>query len=244
MPNNGLQGARPFRGVDPEPSYDDLAGTLGALASPPRLALLRALRTPQALNEIRLEVGSPAADGTRLASRQAVAHHLDALLDQRLVRRMSEGATTRGALYMLDHQRLFALVDEVRGLARLRPAFSELDAGGTIATGSSDSARLPPRPRLVVGFGRDTGVGYALPIEGSAARIGRAPECEVCLDYDPYLSGVHATIARAEGSFVLRDNASRNGTWLNWTRVPSGAATPLAPGDLITVGRCVLSFQP
>ncbi|HWH08930.1 MAG TPA: helix-turn-helix domain-containing protein, partial [Candidatus Thermoplasmatota archaeon] len=60
-----------------------LATTLAALANPVRLAILRQLRTPRALGDIRVLSDEPRGPGEpdRPLSRQAVRQHLDRLLD-------------------------------------------------------------------------------------------------------------------------------------------------------------------
>lgn len=45
-------------------------------------------------------------------------------------------------------------------------------------------------------------------------QLGRSPECDVCLDY-PMISARHARIVEENGSYIIEDLNSRNGTALN-----------------------------
>jgi len=73
--------------------------------------------------------------------------------------------------------------------------------------------------------------------------IGRARECKIQLLHDPELSRVHCTVQRqSDGSFVLVDEGSTNGTFLNDQRV-ANEERPLQDGDRIRVGTTVLVFH-
>lgn len=219
----------------------DLAEQLAALASVPRLALLHALRTPHELHDIRI-----AAEGSgRPLSRQTVTHHIEHLQRLGLVRSGPDGpggATT----YLLDHARLFALVDDLRQLARIRPLVTR-DAvpDGTMPGPGQDEARLPAPPRLAVVYGREDGQGFSLAgAPGTVWRLGRSAPCEVRLDHDPYASSANSAVERTADGYVLSDlPGNRNGTWLNWSRIPSGRSVPLQSGDVVTVGRTHLAFK-
>lgn len=227
--------------------FDALAKNLETLASSTRLEILHALRAPRALHEIRVtpSLSREGESDDRPLSRQAVSRHLEVLLDAGLVRRIEGGDRARGDGFVLSHERLFAVVDEMRSLAKLRPLGAEPSVGETVAREGAGDPRLPDGPRLLVAFGRDDGLAFPLASSvGSRSRIGRAPACEVRLDYDPFLSSEHAAVERAASGFVIHDLASRNGTLVNWAKLPSRGSRALAPGDLLTVGRTVLAFQP
>lgn len=233
---------------DPHEGLEPMARDLEVLASPTRLELLHVLREPRPLHEIRVHA-SRSRTGERIGrpiSRQAVTRHLEVLQEADLVRRLPGEGGREGDRYLLNHEHVFALVDEVRNLAKLRPlARDGLEPGRTLARGEADAPKLPPGPRLLVAYGRDDGVSFSLDgPPGTRWRIGRAPGSEVHLDYDPYLSGTHAILDRDEHGIVLRDSESRNGTWVNWRRLAHDQVRILAPGDLLTVGRSLLVFQP
>ena len=52
----------------------------------------------------------------------------------------------------------------------------------------------------------------------------------------------HAAVCRNESDCSLRDENSRNGTYLNGDRLDQGASAPLASGDQITLGQTTLRF--
>lgn len=224
-----------------------LAHHLEALGSVTRLELLQALRTPKALHEIRLSP-SPSRGAERPGrpmSRQAVKGHLVQLESLGLVRRKSIHAGAGGDVYMLNHERLFATTDEFRNLAKLRPLFAQSGTPEeTMVGGATGNVPLPAPPRLMVAYGRDDGVAYALHgPAGTRWTLGRGPSCAIRLDYDPYLSGEHCVIVREERRFELLDGGSKNGTWLNWARLRAGEPQALTGGDLISVGRSTLVFR-
>ncbi|HXK20051.1 MAG TPA: ATP-binding protein, partial [Polyangiaceae bacterium] len=95
----------------------------------------------------------------------------------------------------------------------------------------------PSAVRLAVVEG--PAVGQEFKIEGSAT-IGRSPEATVMVD-DPGVSRLHARIRRNEGGgFEVEDLGSKNGTFVNGTRIEHALANL---GDKIRVGpRVVLSL--
>jgi sigma-B regulation protein RsbU (phosphoserine phosphatase) len=81
---------------------------------------------------------------------------------------------------------------------------------------------------LVKGF--NPGVRFEL--DGDRAVIGRSADCEVPLDV-PAVSRRHAAILRELGNFFVEDLQSRNGTFLNGTRIAQRA--PLGEGDQLVI---------
>jgi len=227
--------------VDATGRYDDLARLLEALASPTRLAILHQLRVPHLLSDIRVQPSLTRAgeNPTRPLSRQTVTHHVEQLAQIGLLHKvpMPEG----GAGYAIHQASLFALLDEVRRLAKLRSVIPD-DPSETIVQRETPAIRLPSGPRLVVAYGREDGAAFGL--DGDRWRVGRGAGCEIRLDHDPWISGEHATIERAASGFVLTDQHSRNGTWVDWQRVTPGRPIALGPGALVMVGRTLLVLQP
>ena len=76
---------------------------------------------------------------------------------------------------------------------------------------------------------------------GLKTRIGREHENDLILT-DPRASRFHALIHLVEGQWVVRDEGSINGTFVNDKKVSGGQ--PLKPGDRITLGDTELVFQP
>jgi DNA-binding NtrC family response regulator len=74
---------------------------------------------------------------------------------------------------------------------------------------------------------------------GDRCTIGRDPACEVVLA-DPFVSHRHVRIERRGGSFMLRDLQSRNGTFLNGTKIVESALTI---GDKLKIGESVFIFS-
>jgi serine phosphatase RsbU (regulator of sigma subunit)/pSer/pThr/pTyr-binding forkhead associated (FHA) protein len=78
------------------------------------------------------------------------------------------------------------------------------------------------------------GSNERLAAESARVEIGRARECQVAVA-DPMLSRRHAVLYEdGEGRWWVEDLGSRNGTWLNGSRVEG--AQRLGNGDLIEVG--------
>ena len=79
-------------------------------------------------------------------------------------------------------------------------------------------------PALVVraGGGR---AGESFKPAGPRTRIGRSPDCEIFLD-DVTVSRNHAVLVEEGGKFVVEDQGSLNGTFVNRKRIDSGAARP------------------
>jgi hypothetical protein len=92
-------------------------------------------------------------------------------------------------------------------------------------------------PALVVrsGGGR---TGETFHPEGERTLIGRSPDCDVFLD-DVTVSRKHAVLTNREGRFVIEDQGSLNGTYVNRKRIESAE---LEDGDELQVGKYRLTF--
>jgi hypothetical protein len=72
--------------------------------------------------------------------------------------------------------------------------------------------------------------------------LGRAPGSDLEISWDPRVSSIHAHLERRGPGWVIDDDGmSRNGTFVNGTRV-RGQRT-LKDGDVIQVGNTVLGFR-
>src|SRR6185503_5920036 len=97
-----------------------------------------------------------------------------------------------------------------------------------------------PRPAEARAYGLTllaAGSGRRFEARGSRMRLGRGRECEVqaAESNDRVVSRVHAELTvGAGGGLTLRDAESRNGTFLNGTRVT--APVPIRIGDKIMLG--------
>lgn len=70
--------------------------------------------------------------------------------------------------------------------------------------------------------------------------IGRSPGCTVVID-DHYVSSVHSRIFRRDGSWMIEDSGSTNGTYLNKRKVTG--PTVVHRGDQIQVGNMVMELR-
>lgn len=222
----------------------ELEPLLKVLANFNRLRLLEELQTPKRYAELDLQPSRDDQWGSdaRPISRQAVRGHLEALMDIGVVNEIREPGGPPA--YVVNHSRLFALVEQLRQIATVRPS---LEAGGeTIDLPHRSSPSGPTGPHLLLARGVEEGRGFPLAAtrgEGGWT-IGRRRGVAVCLDYDPFVSSEHARVVAKDGRFVLTDiPGNRNGTWLNYRRLARGAAAPLSPGDVIGAGKSLLVFR-
>jgi len=79
-----------------------------------------------------------------------------------------------------------------------------------------------------------------LEVDREAVSIGRAQGNDVTVA-DPNCSSRHATIERAGESFVIRDEGSKNGTFVNGRRIECPAV--LSAGDEIALGSTTVTFD-
>jgi hypothetical protein len=77
------------------------------------------------------------------------------------------------------------------------------------------------------------------PLSKPVVTLGRLADCDVVLS-DPGASRRHAEIRRQDGSYVIIDLGSTNGTMVNEATVDERL---LEEGDRITIGRSVLEFR-
>lgn len=95
----------------------------------------------------------------------------------------------------------------------------------------------PASAALTVLRGSQAGASYALGDE--PVTIGRSPQCTVFLN-DMTVSRSHAVVEREGDAYVIRDENSFNGVWINNANVE---AKVLAPGDLIQIGSFCLRYD-
>jgi hypothetical protein len=92
-------------------------------------------------------------------------------------------------------------------------------------------------PALVVrsGGGRQ---GETFHPQGDSTTIGRSPDCGIFLD-DVTVSRRHAVLLQENGRFVIEDQGSLNGTFVNRKRVDRAQ---LSDGDELQIGKYRLTF--
>lgn len=79
-----------------------------------------------------------------------------------------------------------------------------------------------------------------IPLDTAQVTIGRAPDSTLVID-DDYASSRHARIYLSEGSWVVEDLGSTNGTWIERTRITQ--PTVLPPGAPLRIGRTTMQLR-
>jgi FHA domain/zinc-ribbon domain len=92
-------------------------------------------------------------------------------------------------------------------------------------------------PALVVRSGGGRAGEHFVPSDDSTT-IGRSPDCDIFLD-DVTVSRRHAVLRRRDGAFVIEDQGSLNGTFVNRHRIESAELTD---GDELQIGKYRLTF--
>jgi hypothetical protein len=125
----------------------------------------------------------------------------------------------------------------VRGVAQNSPAKTLEDLLSTLDEKSKEIAReitqsSGDKAMVVIARGPQKGSRFLITAEGVS--IGRSTESAIFLD-DVTVSRSHAQIKREEsGSFILIDNSSLNGTYLNNISIQKNV---LKSGDEIQIGK-------
>lgn len=82
--------------------------------------------------------------------------------------------------------------------------------------------------------------GQELVLRGDEVHIGRSPDCDIRLE-DDLVSWKHAILSYSNGQYVLYDQDSTNGTWVNGQRI---AQAVVRPGmDQIRIGPSVFVLK-
>ena len=138
---------------------------------------------------------------------------------------------------------LLADVAERVGIAFEAPPRAELREGAEmvagaveIATEEDDAAR--DRSAYVLRMLGGIASESEFRING-AARVGRSPESDVHLP-DPSVSRNHALVDVQNGSLIVHDAGSTNGTYVNRERIDSAV---LKTGDVVAFGKAELRVE-
>ncbi len=84
------------------------------------------------------------------------------------------------------------------------------------------------------------GEDYSIPLKKDRISIGRSADNDINIP-DPFCSGHHAYICPSEEGWAVRDNASKNGTFLNGKKIK--AEVELKKGDEVLVGSTRIIFD-
>jgi len=107
----------------------------------------------------------------------------------------------------------------------------------TIEVEARELPSTPPPPSITLTMRKGPKPGQQFTFIQDTIAIGRRDDNDVVID-DPQISRRHTSLSWEEGTFVLRDLGSANGTFLNATRITEPHA--LREGDAIGLGSDVL----
>lgn len=212
-----------------ETETDALARAFSVLSTPTRVALVDLLRAPAHVTDLAESLG---------ISRQAVAKHLDVLVEAGLV---EARPGRRGFLPALEYQAsasgVFAFKEGVLQLAVPRGP-----DGGTLVAKAEEGAPRPPAPALLVVHGARR--GEWIPLRGGHSwSLGREDVNDIVLAWDPFASARHALVARDGSEWTVMDLAARNRTLLNFAPIPMNRPVRAYDGDVLVVGRSVFTLR-
>lgn len=131
--------------------------------------------------------------------------------------------TLLALLYVFVYRMVRAIILDLRGGRPPAPARS------------ARARRGGPAKVLVHGGGKSSTHRLS-----GTLQIGRGVGCQIRLE-DTYVSQLHAKISDRNGSWVVEDLGSTNGTFLNERKVT--VPTEIGPGDRIRVGRTTLEIR-
>jgi hypothetical protein len=139
---------------------------------------------------------------------------------------------------------LLADVAERVGIAFETPPRTELREGTEMVAGAveiateEDEAAARDRSAYILRMLGGVASESEFRING-AARVGRSPESDVHLP-DPSVSRNHALVDVQNGSLVVHDGGSTNGTYVNGERIDSAV---LKTGDVVAFGKAELRVE-
>jgi hypothetical protein len=110
--------------------------------------------------------------------------------------------------------------------AALRPRGSAKEAEAFLVPLDAEERELPP-----------------VPLVGVDVVLGRDPSLAGLVLNDPSVAGLHARLIRqADGGYLLRDQGTAAGTWINYEQVPE-AGRVLHHNDRVHIGRVAFRFR-
>jgi pSer/pThr/pTyr-binding forkhead associated (FHA) protein len=116
--------------------------------------------------------------------------------------------------------------------------------------GKLQRAPRPPKPTRPSAQGKVKGTkllvvegplkGTVIPLNLGQVTIGRAPDSTLVID-DDYASSRHARVYPSEGTWVIEDLGSTNGTWIDRARITNPTVLPV--GTPVRIGRTTLELR-
>ncbi len=195
------------------------------------------------VNEARVTTDHPIRDGDqiRIANRLLVFR-------ERMTRDQPAPVPRDRPLSPLAPSVGAAYAEGTAGASRTRVDSGAPGVGASTNTRTTLSSAVLPPPaaasaadtRLTVVAGPHMGTSFSL-VPGMPLIMGRDPANAIGLPGDTKASRAHARVLQeGGGTWVVEDNGSTNGTFVNGQRV---TRLELAPGDTILIGATALRFE-
>lgn len=113
-------------------------------------------------------------------------------------------------------------------------------SGAALNTGPT-SPVIPNQPRLVATMGVYSGTIFPLNINGAGVTLGREATNSIPLGNDTTVSRRHAAIRQENGTYLVSDEGSSNGVYLNGVKI--SGSQPIRPGDEVQIGNTRFRFE-
>jgi pSer/pThr/pTyr-binding forkhead associated (FHA) protein len=125
------------------------------------------------------------------------------------------------------------------------PAAMTVASAGAEASGtpSATAQATIERPAKFILRADNGDILQEYPLEKSEIAIGRAPNSDILLSKDKLTSRRHATVRYEDDKYVLYDERSANGTFVNGQQLEEMAPRVLMDGDHIGIGEHELIFR-
>jgi len=147
--------------------------------------------------------------------------------------------------------------DEWNGVGGSSPSGWPIDSGGQVVAASEastqrESAAAPTAQAILDKFEQparfilrsDTGeVLQEYPLDKPEIVIGRAPNSDILLSKDKLTSRRHANVHYENGRYLLLDEHSANGTFVNGEQIEEAVPYVLHDGDHVGIGEHELVFR-
>jgi pSer/pThr/pTyr-binding forkhead associated (FHA) protein len=128
----------------------------------------------------------------------------------------------------------------------MEPPASPVDTSAASSTAAPVAHAVMDKvenPALLI-LRTDTGeVLKEYPLEKAETSIGRAPTSDILLSKDKLTSRRHATVTYENGNYIILDERSANGTYVNGQQLEEMTPHTLRDGDRIGIGEHELVFQ-